>query len=187
MLALIRDKAFSMNMPPRKELRSAIVSAAKKTYELVGLYEKISMLYLHYAAIYSDLEFDPFYSEQKNILLDYTKELSETSSKIASVNEHLKVAKSLLPNPKGGRKPDDALSSFILKIYPFYKECPGAGGTAYRDNYEDEYKGGLLEMVETILVQIGYPYTSHGALAEFIINTLEGIPKQNPSGSPPPT
>ena len=70
--------------------------------------------------------------------------------------------------PRGRPRTEDPVRFLVRQLYPVYRAIGGVG-TAYRDNIDDCCKGGLLDLVEEILVQIHYPYSSRGALADLII------------------
>ena len=70
--------------------------------------------------------------------------------------------------PRGRPRTEDPMRFLVRELYPVYRAIGGVG-TAYRDNYDDCWKGGLLDLVEEILVQVHYSYRSRGALADLIV------------------
>lgn len=72
---------------------------------------------------------------------------------------------------KAGRPRNDHVRDLVRGIHPLFKEA-GGGSTAYRSRSRGSthnYVGHFLDMVEEILIQIGYPYHSRDALAKLII------------------
>lgn len=113
---LLCDKSYAM--PPRKELLNTILSAIKKSAELMDCYEKITPLCIYYARIFSSIDFEPKYADKAASLFNHAREMLEVTSRMGSINEFLPDVHLLLPGRTGGRRTDLALQYLILKIYP---------------------------------------------------------------------
>jgi hypothetical protein len=78
-----------------------------------------------------------------------------------------------------GRPREQGLRFLIRECFRIYRGA-GGHGTAWRDDINGGYQGGLLNMIEAILSAVGVRYESRSALAEFIIDMhLRTETKQN--------